>query len=777
MKKVELLAPVGKIENAYAAIENGADAIFVGGKLFSARQYADNFTHEELEEILRYARLRAVKVYVTVNTLIKEEEITALFNYLEELRAIGVDAVISQDFSVVHLVRHYFPELTLHASTQMSAHSIEDVKFLKSLGFKRVVLARELTLKEVKAIIETCDIEIETFIHGALCYSYSGQCLMSSLIGGRSGNRGRCAQPCRMKYMLIEEGQQVSKENYLLSLKDMCSLEFLPELVKAGIHSFKVEGRMKSPEYVASVIGTYRKYLDAVYDGIMGQVEEKDFTELKEVFNRGGFSKGYYFGGADAAMVTPISPKHIGIEVGKVTQFSPKNKRAAILLTAPLSPGDGIEIVQDGRESVGAGISKVYHSGETLYLQFDKFVEVGSRVYLTKNHQLLKTLRNTYAKLQRTIPVDVRIVSKVGEPTFLEMQYENFRAEHKGEALVPAEKVPVTREMAVKQLTKFGNTSFRLGKLDMDWDEKGYLPTSKLNEMRRAVIEKLQQAILVQPVYPKPIYQKPEKKSRASRFFFAANVTTLGQLKACLEMPQIEAIYWEDQGDTSLWKEASESCRQKGVKCYLALPYVMHEAYYKTFRKSTALWEISEIEGYLIRTIGQFNRLKNSLKAKHIDYTLNIMNNETIALWQSLGADQITVSVEISGAEIHELQGNLQRIVYGSMPVMTTKQCLLSHHGKCLKGKSTCYKYKLQDRKGAKWPVRVDCRTCTMQLLTEKPLVIKSSEELKSAAGSCLRLIFVEESQEETREVLQAFLSGDPQQIKQLSGVSFKSIE
>ncbi len=228
--KAELLAPVGKMENAIAAVENGADALFVGGKLFNARQYADNFTDDELEEIVHYAKLRGVRVYVTVNILIKETEVQGVYEYLKYLEEIGVHSIIVQDLGVAAIAREHFPKLRLHASTQLSAHSIEDVMFLKSLGFKRVVLARELGLKEIEKIVKTCGVEIETFVHGALCYSYSGQCLMSSLIGGRSGNRGRCAQTCRMKYSLMDEDKTLVKEAYLLSLKDICSIEFIPDL-------------------------------------------------------------------------------------------------------------------------------------------------------------------------------------------------------------------------------------------------------------------------------------------------------------------------------------------------------------------------------------------------------------------------------------------------------------------------------------------------------------------------------------------------------------------
>ncbi|WP_069997529.1 U32 family peptidase [Cellulosilyticum sp. I15G10I2] len=777
MKTVELLAPVGKIENAYAAIENGADALFIGGKLFNARQYAENFTDEELEEIIRYSKLRGIQVYITVNTLIKEDEVSTLFNYLDYLNRLGVDAVISQDLAVASLVKKYFPELILHASTQMTAHSLEDVSFLETLGFKRIVLARELHLNEVKKITANSQVEVETFIHGALCFSYSGQCLMSSLIGGRSGNRGRCAQPCRMKYTLTKNNKTLSKEDYLLSLKDICTVEFLPELIACGIHSLKIEGRMKSPEYVASVVKTYRKYLDLFMNQKSYEVDQKDIEELKGIFNRGGFSTGYYFDAPNAKMITPVSPRHIGVKIGEVTHFSPKSGRTAIVLKCELNPGDGIEIIRSGRESVGAGISKHYKKGDTIYLDFDKYIDVGSEVYLTKNHQLLKGLRNTYTKSQKKVPIDLKVTSKVGEPIQIQATYKTLSINHIGEVLEKASSAPLTKDNAIKQLSKLGNTSFFLNKIEIDWDEEGYLSISKLNEMRRMALLKMEEKILESCIKDKRTYEPLNRNRHEEKKFWSANVKTIDQLKVCLEKREITEIYWEWQYDNAQSQEAYKLCHEANKAFYLALPYIMHDSSYKKFEHALIYWENTDIEGYLIRNYGEFNWLKSSQKEKHIDYTLNIMNNEAIALWHELGASCLTLSMEITTSEIQALRGNLERIVYGYIPVMTSKQCILRYHNQCVKKANHSVNHQLLDRKEAQWTIQTDCEACVVQILTDKPIVLKHLEEFKYTDIKSLRLNFNVETKEETQKVLEAYLSGEASKIKLIEGVSFKSIE
>lgn len=771
MKKAELLAPVGKMENAIAAIENGADALFVGGKGFNARQAADNFTENELEEIVSYATLRGVRVYVTVNILIKEAELTTLYNYLNYLVEIGVHAIIIQDLGIVHMVRKYFPQLRMHASTQLSAHSIEDVLFLKELGFKRVVLAREMQLSEIKEIIDTCDIEIETFVHGALCYSYSGQCLMSSLIGGRSGNRGRCAQTCRMRYTLKEDGKILNKEAYLLSLKDICSIEFIPDLLDIGIHSFKIEGRMKSPEYVASVTKTYRKYMDLAETGKAYKVEEEDLNVLKGIFNRGGFSKGYYFERGSRKMLTPISPRHIGLKVGEVVHFSAKTGQAVILLTQTLHPGDGLEIIRKGKESVGTGITKVCEAGSRIICQFDKYVEVGSEVYLTKNHQLLKRMRQTYVKPIRKMPIEVTIKGEIGEPVEIVLTTQDKTVTYRKGCLEAATQNPMTKEQAIKQLTKLGSTSFKAEHVTIKWPENAYIGISQLNEIRREAVAALEEKLLHKEKRQAPFYEEAQLGQSISKQIWAVHVTSFEQLEVVLEYPEIEIVYWEWHYQNEKAKKAYKLCQKAGKSFYLALPSIMKESIYLCHRQELIDWQQTAIQGFLVRNMGEYKMLCELRKEIIIDYNMNVMNNETLALWEEKGVTRTTISVELMPGEIAGLSGNIEKIVYGDIPVMTSSQCVLRGTPSCQKGIEDKHYFELEDRKQTSWRVETNCQVCMMQIMSCKPLALKSNEWLKNGV---LRIQLTNESKLQTEEILREYLRGH-QQTK-MKGITFKPV-
>ncbi len=775
MKRAELLAPVGKMENAIAAIENGADALFVGGKAFNARQSADNFTPDELKDIIHYAKLRGVRVYVTVNILIKEKEMQLLFDYLRYLEEVGVDALIIQDLGVAKVVRKYFPNLRMHASTQLSAHSIEDVLYLKQLGFKRVVLARELQLKEIREIIEKCDIEVETFVHGALCYSYSGQCLMSSLIGGRSGNRGRCAQPCRMKYTLKKDGMPVRKDAYLLSLKDICSIEFLPELIACGIHSFKIEGRMKSPEYVASVISTYRKYIDLESAKEEYVVHEGDIELLKGIFNRGGFSKGYYYEKGSPKMLTPISPRHIGLYAGEVIHFSPKTGLATIKLERTLHPGDGLEIIREGKESVGTGITKLCEAGSQIKCHFDKYIEVGSHVYLTKNHQLLKEMRLTYQKQDRKLPISLSVTGKIQKPIVLTATYQNISVICQGECLEEATNNPVTRQQALKQLTKLGSTSFVAEKAQIDeWPERGYIGIKSLNTIRREVVEALEKALLkVEVAKDKKVYQS-EKPASFHQPCVICHATTLQQLEAALDCKEITTIYWEwDYDDASTW-EALSLCSVRNISFYLHLPFIMRNESYNQYGPMIRRWANEPIAGYVIRSFGEYQLVKDLDRVIVTDYNMNVTNNEAIRLWQEGGVQRVTVSAELVGEELDDLQGDTEKIIYGYLPMMTSSQCVLRNTDNCQKGSKSTHQFCLEDRKGAAWRIQTDCHACMMQILSYEPLVMKSGQVQKLRKTYSVRLQFTNETKEEVKDILGAYF--EEAYCKLPKGTDFKVV-
>lgn len=777
MKQVELLAPVGKFENALAAIENGADAIFVGGKAFNARQYADNFDTEELKKIVDYCRLRNVKTHITVNVLVKQDELMPLIDYLKELTTIGVDAIIVQDFGVARIVKTYFPKLEMHASTQMTAHSLEDVKFLEQCGFSRIVLARELSLKDIAYIRKHTKLELETFIHGALCYAYSGQCLLSSTIGGRSGNRGRCAQPCRMTYSLHKDDEVLLKDVHVLSPKDMSTLEILPELVACGIDSFKIEGRMKSPEYVAAVTRIYRKYIQqAIQEPSNYRIDPKDFEDLQSIFNRGGFTTGYYQQKANKEMLTEKTPKHIGLRIGYVKTYNPKKKLVSIYTDYALHPGDGLEI-WNKKKHTGVGISKDYAPKTCITLHIEDWVDEGSPVYLSKNHTLLKNLKKTYSKPLRKRPIRLTIKGTIDKAIEMEVMWDNEKIKVYGEKVQQATQKPMTKEDVEKQMVKFGNTPFEVVESTIEWDEQGYMPNSQLNALRREAAALLEQTILSVDnqeiiAYTPPVLDLPSQKP-----VYTAHVRTQEQLETCLAAYPIESIYWEWQYNNEKAKEVLDACEKKGKKCYLVLPHIIKDTLWEKYKKDLLTWKQTPLAGFVIRTYGSYEVLKNMQKEIIVDFTLNTMNNEAIRHWLDKKATRVTPSLELTKEEYDKLQGPLETIVYGHIPVMTTEQCVLGNFGYCLKNKSDHRGYALKDRKEVKWPILTDCKGCKMQILTDKPLLLSDKNKNSLQSTQAYRMVFTYERQETMEKVFDYLFENKPYKNPTYPNFSQKPVE
>ncbi len=360
MKNIELLSPVGDFECLQSAVQNGANSVYFGGNLFNARSSASNFDYDELEKAINYCALRNVKTHLTLNTLIKDNEFKEAISLAKQAYEFGIDAIIVQDLGIAKYLIEHFPDLPIHASTQMTIHNLEGVKKLEELGFKRAVLSRELSISEIEYICSNSNIEIETFIHGALCISYSGQCLFSSMVGGRSGNRGKCAQPCRLPYSLIEKrinnSEKVLDNGHILSPKDLCSLEYLPQLIKSGVKCFKIEGRMKTPEYVAIVTKIYRKYIDMILDNKKYVIDESDIKMLMQVFNRGGFSSGHLSTHPNKELIFKEKPNNMGIYLGNVTHYNANKGHVQVILNEDISIGD---IITFKREQTKYHISEL----------------------------------------------------------------------------------------------------------------------------------------------------------------------------------------------------------------------------------------------------------------------------------------------------------------------------------------------------------------------------------------------------------------------------------
>ena len=484
---IELLAPAGSYEALEAAFRAGADAVYLGGQKFGARAYAENLDRDQMIQAIETTHLHGKKLYLTVNTLLKNKEMEReLYDYLVPYYEAGLDAVIVQDLGVLTFIKTYFPDIHIHASTQMTITGPESARLLKEAGASRVVTARELSLEEIRKIYQETHMEIESFVHGALCYCYSGQCLMSSLFGGRSGNRGRCAQPCRLPYQVYREGKQLNdaKTGYPLSPKDMCTVGILPQILEAGVHSLKIEGRMKKPEYTAGVVEIYRKYLDRYLEGEKNPIVSKeDYQILLDIYNRDGFHESYY------------------------------NQR-------------------NGRQMMALRNEKKSLSGEEKKK--------------ARNEKLFEEIRKKYLSEKKQEKIKGTLSLFPDCPAILEIEYGSVQVMAQGEMVQTAANRPLEEDRIRKQMMKTGETEFVFDTLDIFMGERIFLPVQQLNELRRQGIELLENAIL-QPLKRKVLPRSSEVTQRKEEGRklpgMSASVVNCQQLKAVLEVPGIERIY------------------------------------------------------------------------------------------------------------------------------------------------------------------------------------------------------------------------------------------
>jgi putative protease len=508
-RKVELLAPAGGMPQLMAAVENGADAVYLGGRFFNARMNAGNFTDEELKEAIDYAHLRNVKVYAAMNVLIRDEELQEAVAHAVELYAMGIDGIILQDLGLADAIGKVLPDLPRHLSTQGTVYNPSGVRAAAKLGFKRVVLARELGLEEIKKIAaeQLCDIEV--FVHGALCMCYSGQCHLSRAIGGRSANRGECAQPCRLAYM-----DQKGDEGYHLSPKDLCAIDQLGSLIEAGVASLKIEGRMKSAEYVATVTRIYRKYLDLALRGKAYQVEAKDMEDLLQAFNRGGFTQGYLMGQPGQKLLSGRIPKHQGVLVGKVTGRPKEKDMVDISHTAALSIGDGIEI--HGREIISNILTyiKPAAKGRARIGDFRGDIRPGDLVYRTSSKALTDLAKESYLPeargQRRTIPVTMKFTAAPYRYPTLELWEGDLHVSATGAELCETARTrSLDEDTVMRQLSKTGGTPFEPASISVEIAEGTSLPLSALNQLRREATDLLikeKTAGRAAPVFALPRY-------------------------------------------------------------------------------------------------------------------------------------------------------------------------------------------------------------------------------------------------------------------------------
>ena len=715
MRTIELLAPAGSFESMQAAIAAGADAVYMGGTRFGARAYAENPEEDLLLKAISYAHIHGRKLYLTVNTLLKELELEqSLYEYLLPYYRAGVDAVIVQDMGVMTRIRQWFPDLPIHASTQMTMTGAGSAALLYEQGVSRVVTPRELSMEEIRDISQNCPIEIEVFVHGALCYCYSGQCLYSSLAGGRSGNRGRCAQPCRMEYQYYTQAQggrsiNSREEAYLLSPKDMNALDLLPELIEAGVHSLKIEGRMKKPVYAAGVTAIYRKYLDR-YESLGKEgyyVEQEDRQRLWDLFNRKGFTEGYFH-------------KH--------------NGRDMMTLTKPeFRPG---------------------------------------------NDAWIASLQSRYidTKLQEKVKGNVTVRQHF--PVTMELECRGICITCQGELPALADRQPATVESIGKQMRKFGGTSFYPEQLDIEVEDGLFVPVGALNALRRQAVEQLEKAVAAQyarvypPVEPWTGCDNPPDSSDVSAnvslpssaeagrtISMSISVETTDQLDAVLQWGSCQRIYLDSlMTAPSGWKTLTDRVHQAGCQAYLTMPRIFRSQGRKFFDQYRQEWEQAGFDGFLVRTIEELTYLKacgqtGVFVGDHMLYTYNHAAEE---YFKNQGIARSTVPVELNAGEWK--QRGVQEaevLLYGRLPMMVSAQCLKKTVDKCNHKQETAY---LQDRTKVRMPVKSVCPYCYNVIYNGYAMCLFDEwTTISDMEPGSLRISFTVETGEETQAVLKGW--------------------
>ena len=783
--RVEILAPAGSMECLKAAVAAGADAVYTGGALFGARAYAHNLTEEELLEAIDYVHLHGKRLYLTVNTLIKDREMEKqMYDYLLPYYRQGLDAVIVQDIGLFRFIRKHFPDLPIHASTQMTLTGVDGAKLLEKEGAQRIVTSRELSMAEVKKIADETELEIESFVHGALCYCYSGQCLFSSFIGGRSGNRGQCAQPCRLLYQTPE----AKRPQYLLSLKDICTLELIPEMIESGIYSFKIEGRMKKPEYAAAVAFQYRKYADlylkyyeecpagedpAAYAMKRYRVREEDRQMLLDLYNRGGFHTGYYHTQNGREMVSLNRPNHAGVPAVKV--LAKKGRTVTAKALTDLYPQDIIELpMRRGREKADNYTCKdAVRKG--MNVQIPVFADTPFKrdeIWMrTRNSVLIERLHEEFVngKIKERICGTFRLYPQ--EKATLTVKCRDAEITVAGEKAQEALSQPMSRERIEKQLRKTGNTEFEFSFLKAEIGEKVFLPMQSLNELRREALETLEKVICEKYRRSGEVKDPEEDKTELSMkeevlSGWTASVRTEEQMEVILEEEAIGRIYVDCTMFPRIWEKDSyvewiTKVHAAGKEIYLVMPYIFRERTRKQYEAAYNRIFGAGWDGILIANYESFAFLKEHGYTGRImtDYNLYEFNQESRKFWKEKGVFEFTAPVELTERELQDLRvKDGEVIVYGYLPMMVSAGCIQKTTRGCQKksGQTT-----ITDRYRNPFVVKNECDYCYNILYNYVPLYLGDRmEEVYQVGPERIRLMFTTERQQEVRQILNAYFEG-----------------
>ena len=807
MNNIELLAPVGDFECLKAAVQNGADSVYFGANMFNARASAQNFDLDALKQAIEYCNLRNVKSHLTLNILIKNNEFEEAVFLAKKAYEFGINSIIVQDYGLARFLIENFPYMNIHGSTQMSVHNLEGAIELEKLGFKRVVLARELAINEIEYICNNSNIETEVFIHGALCISYSGQCLFSSLVGGRSGNRGKCAGPCRLPYELISENKKTKKvqsinKGYLLSTKDLCGLSFIPRLIDIGVTSLKIEGRMKTPEYVATVTRIYRKYIDLALSNKDYIIDEHDIKDLMQVFNRGGFSTGHLYEKENKQLVFQEKPNNMGLYIGNISHYNKNKGLITIQTLEPLTIGDTVSTEKENTiYTISELMSKDKNIVSTLPNKIVTFgrmkgnISIGDKVFKISSKTLNNAAKFSYENYEnKKILLNASVTVKQNKPITLLVStlenesndaYKNIKVSLSSD-IIPSEALtsPITEERIINQINKTTKTPFEFNNINVNLDDNLYIPgISILNELRRSALLQVKNIILDRFSKKSNLANEQIDKILTSKINknIGNNPNSAFKKEISILFNNIDLNYDYSKLDFSsiancyipisffMNKEYFKilNILNKNLNMYIYLPVIL-KANYKNILKNTIDKIIANytIKGFVISNISGFEMLKDYKNYEFIgNHTLNIFNTISVSEYQKLGSNTFTFSTELDKENLLNLSkiNNIKKelIVYGNMPLMYCNYCYLSKSNKCYPNcgeKCTLdNSYYLKDRLGMKFRIMPN----NIQTITTIYNCKKLSIDSKDFNVNSLRVDILDETIDEINNVIKIVKEGN----------------
>lgn len=792
-KHAEILAPAGGEAQLRAAVLCGADAVYLGLRGFNARAGAENFDENTLPQTVGWCHARGVRVYVTLNTLVTDRELPQWLHSLDAVAAAGVDGVLVQDLGLAKIIRQRYPTLPLHASTQMTIHNLAGARLLEEMGFAQVVLARELSKEEIAAICAGTSMRCEVFVHGALCMSVSGQCYLSSVLGERSGNRGRCAQPCRLPYTLVDaKGEDVLGDTagkYLLSPRDLSTIDVIPDLIEAGVTSLKIEGRMKRPEYVATVVRTYREAIDTYYKGKGYEVTQQERDDLAQIFNR-DFTTAYLEKHPGRAMMSDRRPNNRGLLIGRVTAYDWDQRIVTVKLSGRLALGDQVDFWVKVGGRVTATIDRLAdakgreieagEAGDIVSFAIPSAVRDHDRVFKVYDASLMDRAKETYTAGApvRRIPVAIAVKAALGEPLTVTVRDEAGhtgvgRTDFIGEA---ARKRPLSEEVVRKQVSRLGTSVYDMKELTCDIQGEVMVPMSEINEARRRAVEMLDEKRLAEieqrETLPEPNFHDRIARQTPRSATFLVSVETIGKAKAALEAGADGILFGGETYNHRVipaeeYREAWQLAKDAGARIDFNTPRIVHDNQQKALEKLLAAWQEFPPDAVHVHNIGTLALVRRLTDfAIHADYSLISYNKQTLAFLKDYGVTGATLSPELNAKEIRRLAKDaalpLSCIVHGRLELMVSEYCVTGSflggagEGPCSQP-CTRGHFALKDRKDALFPLGMD-QFCHMHVLNSKVLsMMPHAMKFRAAGIETMQIEAKALTEGEIRHILKAY--------------------